>query len=541
MKRNDVLKHLDRAFTQAPPQLSDRIEATFRRGEREMLRRHKIMTMLSVAAVAAVLFAAIALAAGTLVKPRVDRVVTSRGSGAGESKRAQAPKAEEETYYALPNGRYYHADEHCSGMEDAWAITEAVALAWGKEPCPICMADKMSEEPVRPEAEEATVDGESATVAGYVAARPTYTPIPQIKAIDDDAVFYATQQGHYFHADEHCNGMYNAWPLNIDAAWVSGKNPCPVCVDEAAVPRLWFYCTEKGQYYHIYADCSGMKGAQKVSASTIRDIGKEPCPVCIPGGFTLCWATPEGQYYHSERECMGMWTARIYTEVYAGKVLGKSSCPVCWRAQGNAGLQLSARTAATVAPEVPDALGLFRTAFGCELTDLWPDYEYLTTRRDLAGDDWECLLRKRGTEDVTLVAAVLSSRIVEDADGAGHDRKGEVVTPDNFAAGDLRMRLWQSSAADYASLLRRAPEPLRLMAEEAEAALRNMPDMKDGMAQSSADQMAWMYVCFDESRTVVKAVDLFVCGPDDVHFQWMLNGEGGYDLSFVTVNGEKMG
>ena len=77
-----------------------------------MLRRHKILTMLSVAAVAAVLFAAIALAAGTLVKPRVDRVVTSRGSGAGESTRAPAPQAE-----AASDDE---EDEYTEGYEDGF-------------------------------------------------------------------------------------------------------------------------------------------------------------------------------------------------------------------------------------------------------------------------------------------------------------------------------------------------------------------------------------------------------------------------------------
>ena len=65
-----------------------------------------------------------------------------------------------------------------------------------------------------------------------------------------------------------------------------------------------------------------------------------------------------------------------------------------------------------------------------------------------------------------------------------------------------------------------------------------MPDMSE---PSSADRLAWVYVCFDESRTIVKAVDLFVYGPEDVHFQWMRNGEGGYELAFVAVNGERVG
>ena len=84
MKRDEYLKHLDRAFTETPPGLSATVEEAFRRGEKAVVQRHRIMTALTVAAALAILCAAIALAAGTLLKPRVDHVVAARGTGEGD-------------------------------------------------------------------------------------------------------------------------------------------------------------------------------------------------------------------------------------------------------------------------------------------------------------------------------------------------------------------------------------------------------------------------------------------------------------------------
>ena len=70
---------LGRAFTEAPSELHDSIEEAFERGAKEMKRRHKWMTALSVAAACAVIFAGLALAAGQLTRPRPDMVMTERG------------------------------------------------------------------------------------------------------------------------------------------------------------------------------------------------------------------------------------------------------------------------------------------------------------------------------------------------------------------------------------------------------------------------------------------------------------------------------
>ena len=150
MKRDDYMKHLDRAFTKAPPELTSSVEAAFQKGEEAMKQRHKIMTALSVAAAIAVLCAALALAAGTMLKPRRDNVVAARGKGERPSVYTPVPEAtpqpEQALYFATEGGVYYHTDAHCMGMLNAMPIIEAEALADGKQPCPVCVTGKAASE-----------------------------------------------------------------------------------------------------------------------------------------------------------------------------------------------------------------------------------------------------------------------------------------------------------------------------------------------------------------------------------------------------------
>ena len=101
MRQNEYLKHLDRAFTKAPPELTTSVEEAFRRGEEAMKQRHKSMTALSVAAALVILCAAIALAAGEMLKPRRDNVVTARGKGERAPTFSPVPEATPQPEQAL--------------------------------------------------------------------------------------------------------------------------------------------------------------------------------------------------------------------------------------------------------------------------------------------------------------------------------------------------------------------------------------------------------------------------------------------------------
>ena len=387
MKKQTYLKHLDRGFTEAPSELNASVEEAFRRGEKAMKQRHKIVTALSVAAAIAALCAAIALAAGRMITPRPD-TVAARGNAASKPGRArlsdtQAPTPELtpqptprpvpsdvlELVYTQPNSSYYHSAPDCSGMVDAVAWTLESAVSVGKQPCPICMTGSVETEEAAPTDESRVLDAGIAVDWVKKLDWPAHTPTPvpqneertaatgrvtpvaeeygvdgeEVYNDDRGAVYYATMMGKYYHKDPHCSGMKDALPWTFEALWrengqalrnggegYRAKQPCPMCVDWES-PVVNVYATPKGRYYHIIRDCSGMKNATRYDTDeAAEEQGKTPCPVCLPDGDNLCWATPGGRHYHIERECMGMKGARICMETSAQRQ-GKTPCPVCWK------------------------------------------------------------------------------------------------------------------------------------------------------------------------------------------------------------------
>ena len=240
--KKDVLKHLDRAFTEMPSELTASVEEAFQKGEEAMKHRHKVLTAVSVAAVLVVLCAAIALAAGRMTAPRPDTVAAGIGATAAPRKTAQgdvptpmptpdptAMPTPEPTYtptpeptpkptpepmptvpdalalvYTLPNSNYYHSDPDCSGMEGAVAWTEASAISVGKQPCPVCFGGEPME-------------------------APEPTEVPLMAAESEEFQVYYTSQGYYYHGDSQCRGMHNAKAHALSEALANGKRRCPVC------------------------------------------------------------------------------------------------------------------------------------------------------------------------------------------------------------------------------------------------------------------------------------------------------------------------
>ena len=50
----------------------------------------------------------------------------------------------------------------------------------------------------------------------------------------DEVMVYMTENGSYYHLDEYCSGMQNAFAIPLGDAQRSGKEPCPVCVGESS-------------------------------------------------------------------------------------------------------------------------------------------------------------------------------------------------------------------------------------------------------------------------------------------------------------------
>ena len=54
---------------------------------------------------------------------------------------------------------------------------------------------------------------------------------------DPTVTVYATEKGSFFHVDIDCSGMRNAFPWAIEDAVKGGKQPCPDCVGGPNAPE----------------------------------------------------------------------------------------------------------------------------------------------------------------------------------------------------------------------------------------------------------------------------------------------------------------
>ena len=53
------------------------------------------------------------------------------------------------------------------------------------------------------------------------------------ETLTEEVMVYMTQNGRYYHLDEYCSGMQNAFAIPLGDAQRSGKEPCPVCVGKS--------------------------------------------------------------------------------------------------------------------------------------------------------------------------------------------------------------------------------------------------------------------------------------------------------------------
>ena len=53
------------------------------------------------------------------------------------------------------------------------------------------------------------------------------------ETLTEEVMVYMTQNGSYYHLDEYCSGMQNAFAIPLGDAQRSGREPCPVCVGES--------------------------------------------------------------------------------------------------------------------------------------------------------------------------------------------------------------------------------------------------------------------------------------------------------------------
>lgn len=203
--------------------------------------------------------------------------------------------------YATPNGKYYHIDEHCSGMSDAVQVLLSQMVQIGREACPVCCAGA-------------------------------------------DMTVYASENGTYYHSYATCSGMTNAVQGTLAEALAKGYQRCPKCWggngnsadtgsagDSGSVTAdtIMVYATQNGQHYHTISNCSGMSNASYIPLRIAIQAGKTACSNCASAAQTLVYSTDGGTYFHKVSDCSGMQNAKRRTLADA-LMLNQQPCPVCY-------------------------------------------------------------------------------------------------------------------------------------------------------------------------------------------------------------------
>ena len=317
-------------------------------------------------------------------KPAGDTTITPQPVGAAMLVTA-SPEAEQEAaqpvssvitaeevneanaVYVVSDAPYYHQSEGCTSIPSNAEVTRVsrnTAIENSLMACPYCIAGQYSDGMwdlvfVNSETEDRSnmqvycsafnahfhTDptcsdlGTDAHLVGLKDALLMAKTACDTCCPDAGREVYCTVDGSYYHVEDECSGMRNANRVTYAEARVTGKKRCPVCIggeDETetdaaqeAAAGYYVYATEKGNFYHVNATCSGMKDAKQVLLSEMIKKGRPPCPVCCPEAETTVYAENGNPYYHSYATCSGMTQATQGILVNA-LAAGLQRCPVCW-------------------------------------------------------------------------------------------------------------------------------------------------------------------------------------------------------------------
>lgn len=364
----------DRAFPPTPACVRSAIEIGFRKGQKQMKMRKKIIGMCSAAAAIAIILAA-AFAAGIPgTPPRPDILA--------QPPVTEAPKMI--PVYSTEGAAFYHMKPDCSGMENAVEMSEMEAVHMGKQACPACIPMSCSghngeeiefvyysqgakyfhrqeecgggsfelkgeysavtrafpaKEPCAscfPHGIEECLHGRAFAVEAEPVPSPEaaesgtpenaeYIPPDSKKSAGErkesktnsTIVYTAYGNSHpFYHNIQNCGGKDYRRELTEDQAIHENLQACLGC------SFRFVYYTEKGTYCHSDAECMGMRNAKAHPREDARRDGKLPCPICM-----MVYANEGGLYFHLLSGCMGQ-DDEFHTleEAYA---MGNRRCPLC--------------------------------------------------------------------------------------------------------------------------------------------------------------------------------------------------------------------
>ncbi|MDY2793456.1 MAG: hypothetical protein SOT76_12045 [Eubacteriales bacterium] len=258
--------------------------------------------------------------------------------------------------WATPTGTYYHSRSDCDGMQNASLISLSVALTRGQTACPKCFTQDVTAT-ASPAPTPNTTTNADGTVETIYYDTPTgkyYHILPncgmkssrKVTKAEAESIgqspcptcigsVYWTEGGSWYHTISNCQGMKGAKMTTIAEAQKAGKTACPTCAGGTMTEGTetkgteYYWCTDTGTYYHSKSDCTGMKGATKVTAEAAEANGKKPCPKCVgSSGAAIYYATPTGTWFHSNATCGGMKNA-TKVSLATATARNQTPCPTC--------------------------------------------------------------------------------------------------------------------------------------------------------------------------------------------------------------------
>ena len=224
----------------------------------------------------------------------------------------------DDTVYGGGFDFYFHLDPNCSHLQKDTPMTVYDAIMAGLGVCPFCSPDNYEE----------------------IMAAPT----PETEAASgDEALFYYTSGGTYYHIDPNCSGMRNAEAHTLKSAVSWDKIHCPVCIGDNTeiywqpVPENdgdTVYTNGHSHYYHVNPECFKTENYQTTSW-TLADIKDSytPCPACLSSLNPIadspqCFTSEKDVHYHSDPDCSHLVGSQEMTEIEA-QSQGKTRCPDC--------------------------------------------------------------------------------------------------------------------------------------------------------------------------------------------------------------------
>jgi len=283
-------------------------------------------------------------------------------SGGEDPDATPSPTPTPERVWSNPLGKYYHSKPDCSSMKNAEFVSLAVALSRNQPPCPVCIGGEGTGGTGTPTSlvaptYYATATGKYFHLKNNCGGMKNASKVLATTAVKHKQAacptcvtsVFATTGGKHYHAIPTCTGMQGASRVSLTRAKADKKTPCPTCIGKvntaSPTTALLYYATKDGKYYHEKANCSGMRGAVKISLATAQSRNQPACPVCIKKtapGITY-YGTPDGKYYHIKATCTGMRNA-VKVSLDAARKKGQTACPVCLKGTAVVGTPTAAAT-----------------------------------------------------------------------------------------------------------------------------------------------------------------------------------------------------